>query len=243
VTTIFISDLHLADSRPQIAKLFFEFLDDTVIGKAADLYILGDLFEYWIGDEDLEQPFNAEVASALRRVSDAGTWVWLLHGNRDFLLGERFCQVAGATLLQEPVVLDIEGTPTLIMHGDALCTDDVAYQQFRRMVRDPDWQKGFLALPAEARRQQAQAVRNRSEAEKQVKSESIMDVNGGAVDAMFREYKYPRMIHGHTHRPAHHRLQVDGRTCERWVLQDWYETGGYLECDAAGCAARAVGPH
>jgi UDP-2,3-diacylglucosamine hydrolase len=240
VSTLFISDLHLSEERPALAQLFFDFLDGTVIGKTADLYILGDLFEYWIGDEDIEQPFNTAVASALRRVSDAGTRVWLMHGNRDFLLGERFCQAAGATLLQEPLVRDIEGTPTLILHGDTLCTDDVAYQQFRRMVRDPNWQKIFLELPVAARRQQAQAVRNRSEAEKQVKSESIMDVNGGAVDATFREHGHPRMIHGHTHRPAHHRLQVDGRACERWVLQDWYETGGYLECNAAGCAAHAV---
>jgi UDP-2,3-diacylglucosamine hydrolase len=242
VSTLFISDLHLSEERPALAQLFFDFLDGVVIGKASDLYILGDLFEYWIGDEDLEQPFNAAVASALRRVSDAGTRVWLMHGNRDFLLGDRFCQAAAATLLQEPLVRDIEGTATLIMHGDTLCTDDIPYQQFRRMVRDPNWQKGFLGMPVEARRQQAQAVRNRSEAEKQVKSESIMDVNGEAVDAMFREYNYPRLVHGHTHRPAHHRLQVDGRACERWVLQDWYETGGYLECNAAGWAAHKVDP-
>jgi len=242
VSTLFVSDLHLSEERPALAQLFFDFLENTVVGKAAHLYILGDLFEYWVGDEDLEQPFNIAVASALRRVSEGGTRLWLMHGNRDFLLGERFCQAAGATLLQEPLLLNVEGRPTLILHGDVLCTDDTAYQQFRRMVRDQNWQKGFLGLPVEARRQQAQAVRNRSEAEKQVKSESIMDVNAGAVDAMFREHGHPRMIHGHTHRPAHHRLQVDGHQCERWVLQDWYESGGFLECSAAGCAAHTVKP-
>lgn len=242
MTALFISDLHLCDARPEIAQLFFDFLDDTVKGKASDLYILGDLFEYWIGDEDLELPFNAEVAAALRRIADSGTRVWLMHGNRDFLMGARFCEASGATLLQDPQLLDLNGTPTLLMHGDTLCTDDHVYQQFRRMVRDPQWQKTFLAAPAETRRQQAQAVRSRSEADKQTKSEKIMDVNPRAVEDAFRSHAYPRMIHGHTHRPAHHQHQVDDRQCERWVLQDWYESGGYLECDAAGCRVFSVNP-
>jgi UDP-2,3-diacylglucosamine hydrolase len=242
MTALFISDLHLAEARPEIARLYFDFLEHTVKGNAADLYILGDLFEYWIGDEDLDLPFNRDVATALRRVADAGTRVWLMHGNRDFLLGARFCETAGATLLQDPILLDLYGTQTLLMHGDTLCTDDLAYQQFRRMVRDPHWQRSFLALPVAARREQAQAVRSRSEADKQTKIEAIMDVNPGAVDAAFRGHAFPRMIHGHTHRPAHHRLDVDGHACERWVLQDWYLSGGYLQCDAAGCQVFPVNP-
>jgi UDP-2,3-diacylglucosamine hydrolase len=235
LAALFISDLHLTEARPHIAQLYFDFLTGTVKGKAAELYILGDLFEYWIGDEDLESPFNRDVAAALRDVAEAGTRVSLMHGNRDFLLGARFCEAAGAALLADPLQLDLYGTPTLLMHGDTLCTDDHAYQQFCHMVRDPQWQRTFLALPVDARRGQARAVRNMSDADKQTKSEAIMDVNAGAVDQAFRGHGYPRLIHGHTHRPAHHLHQVDGRTCERWVLQDWYLTGGYLQCDAAGC--------
>jgi UDP-2,3-diacylglucosamine hydrolase len=145
-------------------------------------------------------------------------------------------------LLQEPLLLDLYGTPTLLMHGDILCTDDLPYQEFRRMVRDAGWQTNFLALPVAIRRQQAQAVRSRSEADKQTKSEKIMDVNPGAVDASFKAHGFARMIHGHTHRPAHHQHTLDGHDCERWVLQDWYETGGYLQCDAAGCSLFPVNP-
>jgi UDP-2,3-diacylglucosamine hydrolase len=235
MSALFVSDLHLCEARPEIAQLFFDFLDTRVKGKAQQLYILGDLFEYWIGDEDLEQPFNYKVAAAIRAAADSGTRVFLMHGNRDFLLGPRFCAEAGATLLTDPTLIDLYGTPTLLLHGDTLCSDDLAYQGFRKMVRNEQWQQGFLALPVEARRAQAQAVRNRSEADKQTKSESIMDVNAGAVDAAFQQHNYPRMIHGHTHRPAHHRLQVAGNDCERWVLQDWYLDGGYLQCDAGGC--------
>jgi UDP-2,3-diacylglucosamine hydrolase len=163
-----------------------------------------------------------------------------MHGNRDFLLGPRFCAAASATLLQEPLLVDLYGTPTLLLHGDAQCTDDLPYQQFRSMVRDAKWQQSFLALPVAARRQQAQAVRSRSEADKQTKSEAIMDVNPAAVDEVFRGHGYPRMIHGHTHRPAHHKHRVDNHECERWVLQDWYVSGGYLECSVAGCSVHTI---
>jgi UDP-2,3-diacylglucosamine hydrolase len=169
--------------------------------------------------------------------------LFFMHGNRDFLAAAGFEAASGARLVDDPQVLDLYGEPTLVMHGDTLCTDDLAYQQFRRMVRDPQWQQSFLALPVAARRQQAQAVRSRSEADKQTKTEAIMDVNPGAVDEAFRGHAYPRLIHGHTHRPAHHRLEVDGRPCERWVLQDWYLSGGYLQCDAAGCRVFSVNPH
>ena len=242
MTSLFISDLHLAEARPEIARLFFDFLDDRVKGKAAQLYILGDLFEYWIGDEDLEIPFNRDVAGALRATADSGTRVLLMHGNRDFLLGPGFCEAAGAALLADPTVVDLSGTSTLLMHGDTLCTDDLAYQRFRGMVRNSQWQQSFLAQPAAARRLQAQAARSASEESKQTKTEQIMDVNAAAVETVFRSHAVPRLIHGHTHRPAHHQHQIDGRPCERWVLQDWYRSGGYLRCDADGCRALPVEP-
>ena len=237
---LFISDLHLCDARPAIAELFFDFLDSRVRGRAGELHILGDLFEYWIGDEDLDLAFNRRVADAIRGVADAGTRVFLMHGNRDFLLGAEFCRASGAALLADPTAVKLFGRPTLLMHGDTLCTDDHAYLQFRAMVRDAAWQRAFLAQPAAARRRQAEAVRGRSETEKQSKSAGIMDVNQQAVENALREHGYPRLIHGHTHRPARHDHAVDGHPCERWVLPDWYQSGGYLECDAAGCRAHTI---
>lgn len=238
----FISDLHLCEDRPGVARLFFDFLAKRVTGSGADLYILGDLFEYWIGDEDLARPFNGEVAAAIRAVADSGIRVRLMHGNRDFLMGPRVCAETGATMLADPVVVELDGTRTLLMHGDTLCTDDHAYMDFRRMVRDAAWQRNFLALPVEARRQQAGAARRRSESEKQGKSAEIMDVNAAAVEAVLRNHGYPRLIHGHTHRPARHLHRVDGHDCERWVLQDWYASGGYLQCDKDGCRAFPLHP-
>jgi UDP-2,3-diacylglucosamine hydrolase len=239
---LFISDLHLCEARPAIAALFFDFLQSRVRNRVEDLYILGDLFEYWIGDEDLEIPFNRDVAAAIRGVAGAGTRVHLMHGNRDFLLGADFCRVSGATLLADPALVDLFGKPTLLMHGDTLCTDDHAYLEFRAMVRDAGWQQAFLAQPAEARRRQAENARGRSETEKQSKSAEIMDVNPAAVDGVLRHHGYPRLIHGHTHRAARHLHVVDGRSCERWVLQDWYQSGGYLECTPAGCMAHPIEP-
>jgi len=237
---LFISDLHLCEARPAIAALFFDFLASRVLGKAEELVILGDLFEYWIGDEDLDLAFNRAVADGIRRVADGGTRVSLMHGNRDFLLGARFCEASGAALLPDPTARELFGAATLLMHGDTLCTDDTAYLQFRAMVRDPAWQRAFLAQPVAARRRQAEDARGRSESEKQAKSAEIMDVNPAAVENVLRAHGYPRLIHGHTHRPARHAHLVDAHACERWVLPDWYETGGYLECDAAGCRALAV---
>jgi UDP-2,3-diacylglucosamine hydrolase len=239
---LFISDLHLCEARPAIAALFFEFLRARARGRAEDLYILGDLIEYWIGDEDLEFPFNGEVAAAIRSVADSGTRVHLMHGNRDFLLGAEFCRASGATPLADPAPVDLFGTPSLLMHGDTLCTDDHAYLGFRAMVRDRGWQAAFLGLPPAERRRRAEDARGRSELEKQSKSAEIMDVNPAAVEAAFRDHRCARLIHGHTHRPAHHLHTVDGRPCERWVLPDWYQSGGYLECDAAGCHSRRVDP-
>jgi UDP-2,3-diacylglucosamine hydrolase len=233
---LFISDLHLSPERPGIKRLFFDFLRETA-GEASALYILGDLFEYWAGDDDLHSAFNAEVASALKELSDGRVAVYLMHGNRDFLIGEEFVRACGARLLPDPTLIDLYGTPTLLMHGDTLCTDDIAYQAFRRQVRNPDWQKGFLAQPLSVRKAAIEKLRVQNEQEKGGKSMEIMDVTPEAVVSVLRQYNVPRLIHGHTHRPALHLHDVDGKICKRFVLCDWYERGAYLRCAAEGCAA------
>ena len=234
MAVFFISDLHLTDSRPEINRVFFEFLRGPALA-AETLYILGDLFEYWAGDDDLGDSFNRSIAGALADCSRAGPVLRFMHGNRDFLLNGEFERACGGRLLDDPHGLDLFGTPTLLMHGDTLCTDDLDYQKFRVQVRNPIWQKGFLALPLEQRKRQIEAVRQTSETEKTRKAPEIMDVNRAAVEAALREHAYPRLIHGHTHRPARHVHSVDGRTCERWVLADWYRAGSYLRCDESGC--------
>ncbi|MDQ3259782.1 MAG: UDP-2,3-diacylglucosamine diphosphatase [Pseudomonadota bacterium] len=235
-TTLFISDLHLCASRPRIKQLFFDFLQSAA-RKADQLYILGDFFEYWAGDDDIEDPFNRSIVSALAALTSSGVAVYLMHGNRDFLIGEAFCQASGARLLSDPSLIELNGARTLLMHGDTLCTDDVEYQNFRKQVRDPRWQRQFLSQPLEQRKAIIADLRRRSETEKQMKSIDIMDVTPASVEAALREHIYPRLIHGHTHRPALHHHQVDGKECERWVLTDWYQHGGYLRCDANGLKA------
>jgi UDP-2,3-diacylglucosamine hydrolase len=230
---LFISDLHLTSERPAANEAFFDFLEREAPG-AAGLYILGDLFEFWVGDDDLGDPLNAILAGFLANTAKAGTPVYLMHGNRDFLLAGAFCRAAGATLLEDPTVVDLFGTRTLLMHGDTLCTDDAAYQAWRRTCRSQDWQKPFLDAPLEARRSRMLELRAKSEADKRTKAPVIMDVNEEAVRAVLRSHDCTRLIHGHTHRPAHHTLDVDGRECERWVLHDWYTGGGFLEVSAAG---------
>ena len=200
--------------------------------------MLGDLFDQWIGDDELREPLAKRVAAALLDVARAGVPVGIVVGNRDFLLGRRFAAAAGATLLPEQIVADVAGTPTLLMHGDELCTSDLAYQRFRAFSHDPRWQRGFLALPYALRRGFANWLRKKSRAATAAKTESILDVEPRAVEDAFRAANVSRMIHGHTHRPAHHRLVVDGRACERWVLADWYDRGSYLEFDADGGRAR-----
>lgn len=237
--TLFISDLHLAPERPQTTGQFLRFIRETASAASA-LYILGDLFEYWVGDDDIEDPLNGTVSAALSALAGRGTKVFLMRGNRDVLLGAAFASRCQAALLDDPVPVNLHGTPTLLSHGDALCTDDVDYQRFRVYARDPDNQQKFLAQPLAARREQMRGMRAQSEASKQRKSDAIMDVAPAAVDALLREHGYPRLIHGHTHRPARHVHAVDGHNCERWVLSDWYETGGYLRCDDKGCTAVPV---
>lgn len=236
MATLFISDLHLCATRPGINRVFYDFLRDQARGAEA-LYILGDLFEYWAGDDDLDDPFNRDVADALATLSDHGTRVYFLHGNRDFLIGDELARRTGFTILDDPTLIDLYGTPTLIMHGDTLCTDDTSYMEFRQAVRNPQWIADFLARPLAERKAQIEDVRRRSESEKSRKPSAIMDVNQEAVADILRRYDYPRLIHGHTHRPAHHDHVVDGRRCERRVLADWYQTGSYLRCDETGCSS------
>lgn len=231
--TLFISDLHLAPGQPETAQAFIRFARD-IATKAEALYVLGDLFEYWVGDDTLDEPFHATIVTAFARISRTGPALFFMHGNRDFLLGQAFCDACGGTLLADPAAVELYGKPTLLMHGDTLCTDDTAYQDWRKLCRGETWQKSFLAATLEARREQMLVLRSRSEEDKRAKPPLIMDVNQGAVLGALRGHACPRLIHGHTHRPARHAIEVDGRPCERWVLHDWYGHGGYLEVSAAG---------
>jgi UDP-2,3-diacylglucosamine hydrolase len=203
--------------------------------------MLGDLFDAWIGDDQLREPLAERVSAALRGIVNAGVPVGVMAGNRDFLLGGRFADAAGAMLLPEQIVVNLAGTPTLLMHGDELCTGDVRYQRFRAVVRNPEYLRYFLALPYVMRRGIGAWLRRRSGTATAAKPETILDVEHRAVEAAFRASNVCRIIHGHTHRPAHHHLIVDGRDCERWVLADWYDNGSYLEYDADGGRVRDVG--
>lgn len=227
--SLFIADLHLDPSRPDITRALISLLNDRA-RKAEALFILGDLFEAWIGD-DAPAPPAEPVAAALHQLSSSGVPIYFMVGNRDFLLGESFCRACGMRLLTEPVTLDLYGIPTVILHGDSLCTDDVEYQQFRTMVRNPQWQQGFLAKPLEERLAMAKQAREQSREHTGKSSEAIMDVNQEAVDAYFQDSGAARMIHGHTHRPAVH--QLPGRR-QRIVLGDWDQQGSLLAVSAAG---------
>jgi UDP-2,3-diacylglucosamine hydrolase len=204
---------------------------------AQRVYILGDMFDYWIGDDDLGDPFHAEVAAELAALAHSGCRVFFMPGNRDFMLGERFAGAAGLDILADPSVVQLAGTPTLLLHGDTLCLDDADYQAFRAKVHSPAWQQQFLRQPLDERRRIALELRADSKSSQKQKSADIMDVAARAVEQAFRDSGCTRMIHGHTHRPARHEHRIDGRLCERWVLGDWYERGSYLRCDAADCTA------
>jgi len=208
--------------------------------RAGALYILGDLFDYWIGDDELEEQEHGELAAELGALAQSGCGVYFMPGNRDFLLGQRFAAAAGLSILADPTCVEIGGVPTLLLHGDTLCSDDVDYQTFRRQVHDPRWQQEFLARPRAERREIAQRLRAQSISSQQAKAEPIMDVSVPAVEAAFRAHDCTRMIHGHTHRPGHHLHQVDSRGCERWVLADWYVRPSCLRCDAAACTPIAL---
>lgn len=228
--TLFVSDLHLADGRPATTRRFLGLLSNQARGAEA-LYVLGDLFDFWVGDDTLSEALNADVAAGLAGLARTGTAVRVMHGNRDFLLASGFAAAAHAALVADPLLVDLYGVPTLLMHGDTLCTDDHAYQAFRRHVRDPAVQRGFLHLPLAARRAQVGQTRAQSEQAKQDKDAAIMDVAAAEVESELRRHGCPpRLIHGHTHRPATHVHVVDGQRTERWVLSDWHETTGeFLE--------------
>ena len=224
--SIFISDLHLAPERPATVALFLDFLRRR--GREADsLYILGDLFDAWIGDDDDTPPYP-HIRAALQDLTASGTRCLIMHGNRDFLIGRAFARETGCTLLKDPTLVDLEGTPTLLMHGDLLCTDDVPYQKFRRRIRNPIVTRLVLWKPLKKRRAIAAGYRRKSGEAMAAKTEDIMDVNQGTVVDYMRRYDAERLIHGHTHRPADHRLQLDDRSVTRSVLAEWHQDRGEL---------------
>ena len=240
MATLFVSDLHLDDARPHIVEDFEHFCAGEA-HQADALYILGDLFEAYIGDDD-DAALNARIAEALHGVADAGVPVHFIAGNRDFLLGEDYARRCGMGLLEDDTIIDLYGTPTLILHGDVLCTDDAAYLAFRRQVRDPACQAAFLARPLAERRAFAAQARDATRAHTSSTDMAIMDVNQQAVESALRQAGVTRMIHGHTHRPAIHDFTLDGRPAQRIVLGDWYEQGSVLRVDADGATLQRLVP-
>ena len=230
MSTLFISDLHLDPTRPQITELFFDFLRQHG-QRARRLYILGDLFEAYLGDDD-DSTLCASVAEQLNALSMAGTAIYFIRGNRDFLLGADYAKRCGMQLLSDPSVILIGNEPALIMHGDTLCTDDIAYQAFRKQVRDPVWQHNFLAQPIAARRAFAEQARAASKSHQSGISEQIMDVNDAEVLGTMKLYGVRQLIHGHTHRPAVHSFKIDSDSAQRIVLGDWDEQGSALIFEA-----------
>jgi UDP-2,3-diacylglucosamine hydrolase len=232
VATLFISDLHIDASRPPIIERFLKFLQGEARDAAA-LYILGDLFESWVGDDAPDEAQSAAIAG-LRALTRGGVPCFVMHGNRDFLLSAQFCRMSGARLLPDPLIVTLYGEAVLVMHGDALCTDDRAYQRLRATVRDPDWQRQFLALSVEERRTLAGAARAGSRAHTAAMTNDIVDVNADSVAAALRGAGTATLLHGHTHRPAVHSLEVDGKARTRIVLGDWYDHGSVLRWDSDG---------
>jgi UDP-2,3-diacylglucosamine hydrolase len=232
VATLFISDLHIDASRPPIVRQFLSFLE-VQAAHAEALYILGDLFESWVGDDDPDSAQAAAIAG-IRTLTSNGVPCFVMHGNRDFLLSARFCRDSGAELLPDPVMVTLYGERILVMHGDALCTDDLAYQRLRATVRDPDWQRRFLGLSVKARRALAGAARVGSQAHTAAMEYAITDVNAESVAKVLRSSGTATLLHGHTHRPAIHAIEVDGRPCTRIVLGDWYEQASLLRWDQHG---------
>ncbi len=239
MTTLFISDLHLEDRRPETTRLFLAFIEAEAAAAGA-LYILGDLFEYWIGDDAVGDTAG-RVADALSRVASQGLPIYFMPGNRDFLLGPRYAEMAGMRLLADPTVVDIDGLRILLMHGDSLCTDDVQYQAFRQQVRNPDWQTHFLSLPVGERVAMAQQARDASKTHTGTAPMAIMDVNHQAVLNAFRTHDVRYLIHGHTHRPKRHRIeQPDSDPLQRIVLGDWYAQSSILRISDAQFDLRSL---
>lgn len=232
MATLLLSDVHLDASRPDITAQFLAYIDEAR-GRFETVYILGDLFEAWVGDDDTD-PHNRDVEKALKRLSDHGIKLFFQHGNRDFLIGEDFSVRTGCTLLPEKWVTHLHGRDVLMMHGDSLCTDDVEYQDFRRQVRSPEWQRQFLSLPVKQRYEMARAARDASQTHTSGKPVDILDVNADAVAAAMRSAGIDIMIHGHTHRPAVHDFSLDGTSMTRIVLGDWYDHGSVVVWDDGG---------
>lgn len=232
MAALFISDLHIDAGRPAITERFLNFLGAEAV-RADALYILGDLFESWVGDDAADAAQAAAIAG-LRSLTSQGVPCFAMHGNRDFLLAAQFCDRSGARLLPDPLIVTLYGERVLVMHGDALCTDDHAYQRLRATVRDAGWQRQFLALPIASRRALAGAARTGSQAHTAALEYAIADVNADSVALALRNAGTTTLLHGHTHRPAIHALQVDGRPCTRIVLGDWYDQGSLLRWDEHG---------
>ena len=237
--TLFISDLHLAPERDAAVAAFHAFARGPA-REASAVYVMGDLFDAWLGDDQRREPLARGVVASLRSVSDAGVQVFVARGNRDFLLGEEFALAAGATLLGEQTIVDIGGAPTLVTHGDEFCTDDTQYQRYRAWSRNPRVQRMLLRLPYRVRRSIASWLRRESRAATSRKPDAILDVNPAAIEQAFRRFGVRRIIHGHTHRPARHSSVVDGTPRERIVLPDWHEHGFFLEVDADGARSREI---
>ncbi|EGM77485.1 UDP-2,3-diacylglucosamine hydrolase [Rheinheimera sp. A13L] len=230
--SLFIADLHLSEQRPDITAAFLLFLQQKA-AEADALYILGDLFEVWIGDDN-PSPLLAEVATAIKALTDSAIPVYFCHGNRDFLLGQKFARRSGMQLLEPLTVVDLYGTPTLLMHGDSLCTLDIGYQKFRAWWDQKWWQKLILSLPLWYRQHLARKARRVSAMDKQGKTSDIMDVTPDEVPKVMAQYQVQHLIHGHTHRPAVHSLQgADGSAAQRYVLGDWYSQSSYLDVSAS----------
>ena len=232
MTTLFISDLHLEGGRPDIGSQFFEFLEGEA-RHAEALYILGDLFEYWVGDDDPD-PHYAECKNAMRALADSGVPPYVMHGNRDFMIGEDFASETGATILADPTPVDLYGTSVLLSHGDAYCTDDVEYQKVRSMTRNPEWQAMMLSKPLEERIAIARHAREQSMARGQAIDMDIMDVNDEAIRAAIAESGVDTLLHGHTHRPNVHDIDLGNRVAKRIVLGDWYDHGSVVRWDEDG---------
>lgn len=229
---LLISDLHLEQERPDISRAFLHFLQ-TRATQAKALYILGDFFEVWIGDDAIT-PFQRSIAQALRQLSDSGTRIYLMHGNRDFLLGKAFCREAGCTLLKDPCLVELGGEKVLLMHGDSLCTQDLAYMKLRRWLRNPLSLFILRNLPLATRHKLARKLRSESRTQTRMKASEIVDVTADEVPRIMTEYGVRTLIHGHTHRPATHELQVAGQPARRIVLGDWDKQGWALQVDANG---------
>jgi UDP-2,3-diacylglucosamine hydrolase len=238
MTTLFISDLHLEADRPEIGKQFLAFLDGEA-KEAEALYILGDFFEAWVGDDDPDQ-YYASIKKALRALVDRGVPVYFMHGNRDFMIGEKFAAETGVTILPDPCTAEFYGKQVLLSHGDALCIDDVEYQQVRAMTRNPEWQAAILAKPLEERIAIAAHARAQSLARNVASDDEIMDVNAGEVLRIISEHGADILLHGHTHRPGIHEVTIGDRIAKRIVLGDWYEQGSVLRWDEDGPVLSAI---